>query len=259
MSGATHDSLVIRGRKISVDEKGRVSLNDIHSAAGFSKHQKPFDWTRLPATARLIEEVLKRNTGKSRNWDKNDFRTALYSKRGQGGGTFADPRLALSYAEYLNPKLALEVREVFLRYKAADVTLADEVLSRAPAADNEWAGVRALGRAKRNELTRTLSEHDIHLPIEFAKVTNETYKGLHNKNARQIRADKGLGPNGNVRDAMTTSELGFLIAAEQLAKERIEDENSRGVVECSTAANRSATFIRKAIEADRADRIKKKQ
>ena len=119
MSSGTQNPLVIRGRKIAVDERGRVSLNDIHSAAGFTKNQKPSDWTRLPTTSKLIEEVLKRNTGKSRNWDKSDFRTALYSKPGHGGGNFADARLALSYAEYLNPKLALEVREVFLRYKAA--------------------------------------------------------------------------------------------------------------------------------------------
>ena len=43
----------IRGRKIKLDEAGRVSLNDIHAAAGFSKHQRPQDWTRLPTTSRL--------------------------------------------------------------------------------------------------------------------------------------------------------------------------------------------------------------
>jgi hypothetical protein len=49
------------------------------------------------------------------------------------------------------------------------------------------------------------------------------------------------------------------MASEQLATERIEDEDSRGVPECATATNRSATFIRQAIEADRADRIKRKK
>ncbi|HTZ67556.1 MAG TPA: KilA-N domain-containing protein [Roseiarcus sp.] len=257
MFDAAQKFLVIRGRTIAVDETGRVSLNDIHRAAGFTKNQKPSDWTRLPATSRLVEEVLKRNTGKSRNWAKNEFRTALYSKPGYSGGTFADARLALAYAEYLNPKLAVEVREVFLRYKAADATLADDILQRAPAADNEWAGVRALGRAARNQLTGVLKDHGVAKSVEYARVTNSTYTALLGKNASQLRESKGLGPKDNLRDSMETKELGFLTAAELLAKERIEDEDVRGVVRCSSAAEKSATFIRRAIEADRADRKKK--
>jgi hypothetical protein len=46
MSDAVPSSLVIRGRKIAVDEAGRVRLNDIHTAGGFSKNQFPKDWAR---------------------------------------------------------------------------------------------------------------------------------------------------------------------------------------------------------------------
>jgi hypothetical protein len=81
MAGGTQNPLVIRGRKIAVDEQGRLSLNDIHSAAGFTKNQKPSDWTRLPTTSKLIEEVLKRNTGKTRNWDKMDLEQRFTQNR----------------------------------------------------------------------------------------------------------------------------------------------------------------------------------
>jgi hypothetical protein len=150
----------------------------------------------------------------------------------------------------------LEVREVFLRYKAADATLADDILQRAPPADNEWAGVRALGRAARNQLTGVLKDHGVTKSVEYARVTNSTYAALLGKTASALKASMGLGPKHNLRDSMETKDLGFLTAAELLAKERIEDENARGVFRCASAAEKSATFIRKAIEADRADRTK---
>jgi hypothetical protein len=42
----------------------------------------------------------------------------------------------------------------------------------------------------------------------------------------------------------------------ELAAERIGYDDSRGVRECSVATTKSASFIRQAIEADRADRRK---
>ena len=112
------------------------------------------DWLRLGTTLKLIETVFVRITGKSRNWTKVEIKSVYYTKVGANGGTFVDPRLALAYAEYLNPKLALEVREVFLRHKSGDATLADETLQKSTPEGNEWAAVRALGRAKRRRFTK---------------------------------------------------------------------------------------------------------
>jgi KilA-N domain len=138
---------------------------------------------------------------------KNDILSVYCVKNGRGGGIWADPIIALAYAKYLSPTLHYEVNEVFLRFKAGDARLADDILQRAPAADNEWAGVRALSRGKRNDFTRTLSAHEVNQPIEFARVTNETYTALLGKTARQLKADKGLSKNASLRDAMSTSEL----------------------------------------------------
>jgi hypothetical protein len=243
----------VKGRKIGVDEKGRIRLNDIHKAGGFTR-QTPYEWGRLATTLSLITFTAEKNTGKSRILSKNDLLSVFCAKQGRHGGVWAHPNLALAYAKYLSPSLHYEVNEVFLRYKSGDATLADEVLERAPAKDNEWAGVRALGRAKRNELTATLQEHDVTKPLEFARVTNGTYKGLTGKTAQQLRIEKGLSKKSNLRDSMSTRDLVFVMAAEQLAKERIEDEDSRGVKQCEIAATKSAASIRGAIEADRADR-----
>lgn len=251
------DFFKVKGRKITVDEKGRIRLNDIHKAGGFSKHQGPKYWAALVTATELISFTASKKAGKSGLLSKDDITSVFCVKVGLNGGTWADPNIALAYAKYLSPSLHYEVNEIFLRYKQGDATLADEVLERAPAKDNEWAGVRALGRAKRNELTATLQEHDVTKPPEFARVTNATYKALTDKTAKQLKVDKGLGPKDSLRNAMTTKELVFVMAAEQLAKERIEDEDSRGVRECEIAATKSAASIRSAVEADRASRSKR--
>jgi hypothetical protein len=242
----------LRGRSIRFDQAGRACLNDIHRAAGFSVNQRPSDWTRLPGTLKLIEAVIVRIIGKSGNWTKDEMRSALCTRTGTGGGTFADVRLALAFAEYLNPKLALEVREVFLRYKAADATLADDILQRATAEANEWAGKRALGRGVRNGYTATLAAHGVEKPVEFAACTNATYTNLFDKPAKQLKAAKRI--KGNLRDAMDLRELAYVMASEALSGERIEDQNCAGPGECRQATGKSARFIRDAIEGDRRDR-----
>ncbi len=249
MNAAPTQFPVIRGRAIHVDDAGFVCLNDIWRAAGYSQHQKPTDWKELPTTGRRIVALLERNSEKSRVSNYNP-KSVIYTKRGQGGGTFADIRLALDYAEYLNAKLALEVKEVFLRYKAGDPTLADEVLDRASPEANEWAGKRALARAGRRPFTDTLQRHGVRFPIEFARCTDAVYIGLFRKTARQLKSDKQV--SSNLRDAMDGVELTFVAAGEALA--RVEATNPNNAVACEAATLRSTSFLRDAIEAERRDR-----
>ncbi|MEM9207178.1 MAG: KilA-N domain-containing protein [Pseudomonadota bacterium] len=234
------------------DDKGLACLNDIHRAAGFSKNQRPSDWMRLPTTHKLIEAVLNRVTGKSRNWEKSEYRSVTYTK--VGVGTFADVRLALAYAEYLNPNLAVEVREVFLRYKAGDATLADETLQRASPEANEWAAKRAMGRVVRNEYTGELSERGVREGYHYANCTNETYKGLFGKTAKQMKNARQLQPNDNLRDAMTMKEIAFVAASEALSVERMQDEQSSGYTECRDATAKASQALSAAIEQDRKNR-----
>lgn len=164
-----------------------------------------------------------------------------------------DVRLALAYAEYLNPKLGLEVREVFLRYKAGDPTLADEVLERASPEANEWAARRAIGRAERRRFTDTLRDHGVTGP-GYGMATNAQYVALFGKTAKQIKAERDISASAALRDKLETSELVYIAAAEHLGGDRIREEECRGNRECSKAAERSASFIREAIERDKADR-----
>lgn len=253
MSYSTGSSVVtIKGRPVRVDPQGRVSLNDIHQAGGFSKNYKPSDWGALASTRDLIAITAQKSSGKSGTLSKNDVLSVYCVKMGRGGGIWAHPNLALAYAKYLSPALHYEVNEVFLRYKAADATLADDVLARGTKEDNEWAGVRALSRSKRTEYTKTLQDHGV-AGSGYGSCTNAIYVGLFDKDANSLKKAKGLKPSANLRDKMSTDELVFTMAAETLAKNRIDYEDARGNEECRKASRRSAGYIKKAIDANRAD------
>lgn len=247
------NSLTIRGRKIRIDQDGLACLNDIWSAAGFTKNQRPNDWSQLGTTIRRVEQVLKLITGKSRNYEKTDVRRVWKMKRGNDGGIYADIRLALDYAEYLSPKLAIEVKEIFLRYQAGDSTLADEVLQKATPEENRWAGVRALARSNRNSYTQTLKDHGV-ISKGYMDCTEAVYQNLLGAKSYQIRGKRGLSPRANLRNHLNVEELSYIMAAEALSAERITDEDRRGNSQCAEASAIGASAIRSAIEADRRSR-----
>lgn len=245
--------LTIRGRAVRFDEDGLACLNDIWRAAGFSKNQRPSDWIALYTTHKRVERVLKLITGKSGNYGKEDVRKAWRTKVGAGGGTWADPRLALDYAEYLNPALAIEVKEVFLRYKANDPTLADEVLQNASAEANEWAGTRALGRSERIKYTDELKVRGVKTGYEYGHCTNETYQALFRQTAAEMKASRGLKRSASLRDSMTTRELVKVAFSEVLSIERTEAEDSRGFEQCRMATRVAASSVRVALESNKRD------
>lgn len=247
------NEIKIRGRSVRIDENGLVNLGDIWSASGYRKNQRPHDWLRLEVTKRLVQAALSRITGKSRNWTKTEFRSVYYTRIGAGGGTFADPRIALSYAEYLNADLALEVKEVYLRFSSNPVTFADEILAQASAEANAWAGARALSRASRKEFTDTLKRHDV-TSIGIGRATNGIYQGLFRTTAAGLKTQMGLSPKANPRDHMPTKDLMFTGAAEALAKEDIEESNHRGDESCWRASKDAGDAIREAVEKFRGTR-----
>lgn len=248
----TANALVLRGREIRFDENGLACLNDIWRAAGYSQNQRPNDWSRLESTRRKMERVLELITGKSRNYAPDAMRRVFRTRRGPDGGTYADIRLALDYAEYLNPKLAIEVKEVFLRYKAADPTLADEIMERADAAANEWMAKRSLSRAARLDYTATLKEHGVREPNHYADCTNAAYLGAFGKTAGQMKRDKGV--KGSLRDAFDLKELATVTFVEAMSTDRIEEEDCQGFGECRAATSKVAKAVGTMIENDKKDR-----
>lgn len=252
-STAQHElALVLRGKAIHEDEQGRICLDDIWSLSGEKDTRAPKQWRRTTPATRLID-ALQLKVTTSHLKDVAGEKAVITAGRGQGvKGTYAHPVLAAAYAGYLNPKLEIEMREVWLRYRAGDATLADEVLQRASAEANQWAGTRALSRSKRVAFTDTLKDHGV-VDKGYMHCTEATYTNLLGAPSYKIREQRGW-PKGNLRDRFNSSELSFIMAAESLAAERIEDEQRQGNSECIQAAGLGALAIRNAIEADRKSR-----
>lgn len=251
---AIQEEFFLRNKKIRIDDDGFVNLNDIHKASGYRTKKRPNEWARSATAHGVIIALHERIAGNSRN---SKFRTSLVLKTavGTNGGSWAHPILAASYAGYLKPELEIEMREVWLRYKSADPTLADEVLQRATDEQNEWAATRALSRAKRNQFTDTLKDHDV-TGYGYPSCTNAVYKEVPGGTKKQVLSARGLPANVNLRDAIPKNELVYVMMAETLASERIQEENPVGNGPCAKATAKSANFVRLAIEGDRKDRQK---
>jgi hypothetical protein len=144
------------------------------------------------------------------------------------------------------------VKEVFLRYKAADPTLADEIMERADAAANEWIAKRSMSRAARLGYTATLKDHGVVEPRQYAGCTNATYRGLFSKEAQQLKRERGV--KGSLRDAMDLKELATVSFAEVMSTDCIEEEDCRGFGECRDATAKVAGAVRDMIEGDKKDR-----
>lgn len=244
-----YDLPILRGRKVRKDHHDRIRLNDIWEAAGSPANMSPKDWKRLPTSLGLVQAIYAKE-GKSHHSPDRP----LVSKPGLGGGTFGEARLALAYAEYISPDLALEVKDVFLRYLAADANLADDVLERASPAANEWAGIRALSRAQRRKYTDCLQAHGVKEGRDYAACSDTLYLSLFDKRAAGLKASKGLSKSASLRDNLTTDELAFVVAGETLARERIDETDADGGEACRLATLMSARNLRRGIDLDRADR-----
>lgn len=253
--------VLFKSSRIRVDLNGLVCIDDIYRAAGFSKNRTPGDWMQLTGTKREIGALIKKKTGKTGSFTKSDIKSVMYSKRGSGGGIWVDENLALGYAAYLSPSLAVEIRDVFLRFKKGDETLVDEVREnkarRDEASDTAREEHRKIGKRVRKDYTDTLKAHGVTQWYEYAHCTNETYKHLLGGTAKELRISRSLKPKANIRDHMSLPELAYTMASEALAVERIEDQDANGYQQCKAETRLAATTIRAAIDSDRKNRQKK--
>jgi hypothetical protein len=101
--------------------------------------------------------------------------------------------------------------------------------------------------------TDTLKKHRVTGP-GYMYCTEAVYTKLLGGRSHQIRVARGLEPMANIRDNLSVAELSFVMAAEALAAERIEQEIRIGNDECIEASATSASAISGAIEADRKNR-----
>ena len=199
---------------ISVDDEGLVSLTDVYRIAierGLDGGKRnPSDWS-LEAGSSFIDFVAKKY-GKSRS---HIYKT----KRGKGGGSFAHWKIALAYAQYLSHELHNHILETYARVATGDKTLAVEIIEKQKKPeDAEWIANRANAVVARNKFTKCLQEHGVTKGYEIAGCTNAVYQGMFEKTAKEIREERNLPANANLRDSMDETELLSIALAENLSQ-----------------------------------------
>lgn len=229
---------------ILVDEEGLVSLNDVYRIAierGLDGGKRnPSDWS-LEVGSSFIDFVAQKY-GKSA--------THIYkTKRGKGGGSFAHWKIALAYAQYLSHELHSHILETYARVATGDKTLAAEIIEKQKKPeDAEWIANRANAVvARNNKFTKCLQEHGVTKGYEIAGCTNAVYQGMFEKTAKEIREERNLPANANLRDSMDETELLSIALAENLAKRKIQTTNSQGYTECKTRCLDASKIIADAV------------
>lgn len=248
--------LSLRGRIVTEDNRGNLRLDDIWSLSKNPARKNPESWRHRRATRDLTEELQKRITTDNLSNGRPNFKV-IYESVGQStSGIFAHPILAAAYAGFLSPKLEIEVREIWLRFRSGDATLADEILEKASAEENRWAGTRALSRTQRKNYTDTLKNHGV-IGKGYMDCTEAVYFSLLGGKSYQLRKQMKLPEKTNLRNELPTDQLAYVMAAEALSSERIIEERRHGNFECIEATSIGASAIRDAIESDRMNRQKR--
>lgn len=241
---------VLRDKRIRTNDFGLVCLNDLWAAANGGPNQRPYKWRRS-ALAKRLKAALVQRIG--RNSPNSEPRTVIDAKRGASGLTFAHIVLAQAYAEFLDDDLAVEVREVFLRYRAGDASLADEILERASAEENRRVATRAMGRVTRGQFTDVLQQHGVVQPF-FGICTNVVYQTVLGKPAAALKKAMGVAPKGNLRDAMSVTQLAAIAFAEAISADRIEHDNCHGGPACQEATAAASRNVRSVLDAEQRSR-----
>ncbi len=236
---------VLRSQTIRSNADGLVCLNDIWSVAGSPAHRRPAIWRRTALAQRLAGALANRIVRNSHNSPAADL---IRATRGNQGVTFAHIVLAQAYAEFLDDDLAVEVREVFLRYRAGDANLADEILEKASAEENRRVAARALGRATRGKFTDVLKGHGVVAPY-YAICTDTMYQTVLGAPAAGLKQQLGVQKGGNLRDRMSLTELAAVALAEAFSADTIDAHECHGGPACKEATAGASRIVRVALDA----------
>jgi hypothetical protein len=237
--------LIIRGQRVTEDEHGNICLNDMWALAGSPENARPADWHRAKrvsnlgrALAKRMVEILHYST------EKAEKSIHYVVGRGRNARTYAHPVLALDFAEYLDPAIGVDVREVFLRYKAHDLTLAVEIMG-AVTAQAEYD-------TERVALRQSLKEHNkmaVGMAKELGATNFEAYNGsglfgLYAMTRAQLLKHKGLPPDSSHLDHAGHEELAanYFKATQAIAK--MKRDGNKGQAAANEAHLQVAQAIR---------------
>lgn len=228
---------------VTADADGRLNLTDLWKQANSPYQQRPAAWMALESVAKYLDA-----TAKKLKVAKSDL---LITKSGRGGGTFSHKLVALEYARYLSPKLAVAVNEVFFERVAEEKD--PEITARRAMAGFRKQGlsevqiaVRMQGIQARNLLTSVAGKHGVR-GEGYRDLTNAIYMPLLGGTAQQVRQRENLPERANIRDSRSLLQLRAIEFAELLGAENIEAKGCFGNEACVNECYRAGVEVKNAV------------
>jgi hypothetical protein len=175
--------LVIGSTKVKMKD-GLYCLNDLHKASGGDLNNAPAQWLRNKQTKAFLETM----------------QISTVKLEGRGGGTYAEKKAVYSYAMWISPQFQSHVIDAY------DALVTGQLEDAKREATRNTARLEAPFMTKAVQFTRQSqgkkSSH-FHYSNEF-NLINQIALGM---NAKQYKAENGLGPNEHIRDTLTLLEV----------------------------------------------------
>lgn len=236
-------NLNFNGHEISKDAEGRVSLTDLWKSAGAQHKKDPGTWKKWKGNKEFIAHIS--------NTPNSGGLKVIETKRGNGGGTYAHPQIALAYAKSLSHKLHAFVNEVFfdrVKEEANPELIVDRAIKgfRRKGLTDAQISARIQGVQARNQLTETAGKHGVR-GEGYRDITNAIYMPLLGGTAQQVRQRQGLPEKANLRDNCSVLQLRAIEFAELLAAENIEGKRVFGNEACTNECYRAGVEVTNAV------------
>jgi hypothetical protein len=244
--------LIVQAMPVSQDEHGNICLNDLWCLADKPQNNRPTDWRRSARALALEAALNERMVGNLHHSEQTPAIPTLYVQgQGRASRTFAHPVLALDYAEYLNPALGVEIRDVFIRYRAADISIANDILERIAEQVKEDE-LRLLNRGEMTTRAKDIGELGQRAGCagwQYAELHNARYRGLYNGlDENGIHSLKQLKPSQKILDYMGAAEGAANVFAATQAALRMQRLNPKTPVEAFQIAEDAGVRTRQAME-----------
>ncbi len=246
------NELMLRAQRIGSDDHGNICLNDLWALEGSPSAGRPVDWKKRKSAQALEAALQDRMVQNLHHSDERSVKPTSYvTGRGRGSRTYAHPVLALDYAEFLNPALGVEVREIFLRYRSNDISLANDILDRI-AEQVQEDEFRLRNREeitiRNTELARQGAQTGCR-NIDYAELHNSGYRGLYGGlDASDIHRLKKLTKNQKILDHMNAAEGAANVFRVTQAKIAMQQRRPKTPREAFAIAHEAGAKTRKAME-----------
>lgn len=225
------------------DDEGKLCLTDLWKLAGSDENKRPVIWQRHETTIAFCRAVCV--------FLKGDLKSLLKTTKGKGGATWAHEQIALEYAQYLDPNLAIVVNQNFFE-RIEEEKDPDKIGKRyiktweKKGMSPEWIKQRFEGISTRNIFTAKLKaagvEHE-----GYRNCTNAIYTPLYGGTSNVVREKKGLDRKDNIRDHLPPVELAAIQLAELMASDSIEKNHLHGNAQCELAATKAGRAVANAL------------